>query len=85
VDTVPVKLFRMHVRDVTVPHLDRVVREGDAESFIGIVRRIEQTEFDLGGVFGEQGEVYPCPVPGRPEWVRPAGPDAHESISGRVS
>ena len=68
VDPVAVKLAGQHVRQVGVPDLVGVFLESDPMRLFFRVGRVEQAQFDLGGVFGVEGEIDP-----RPSQVAPSG------------
>src|SRR5262249_1822203 len=54
-----------------------VLGQDDAQGLFRRVRRIEQAQLDLVGVFGEESEVDPGTVPGGAERIGMARPDAH--------
>src|SRR5204863_524490 len=83
VDAVAVQLPRLDVGQVGVPHLVGVFGKGDAVRLGRRLGGLEQTQLDLAGVFGEQGEVDAGAVPGGAQRVRSSGPYAH-TWSSRV-
>ena len=66
VDAIAVDLARAGIGQIAVPHLVRVFRQLDAFDFL-LALQIEQTEFHLGGVRREQGEVDTQAIPRRPQ------------------
>jgi hypothetical protein len=74
VDPVAVELAEPPVGQVAVPLLVGALPHLDALDLC-LARRVEEAELDLLGVLGEEGEVDPLPVPGRPERVRLSRPD----------
>jgi hypothetical protein len=44
-------------------------RQGNADGFGGRVGGIKQTQFDFGGVLGEQGEVCAATIPIRTQRI----------------
>jgi hypothetical protein len=65
-DPIPVELTGSDTLDVSVPDLIRALGQGDAIGFPAS-ERIEETQFDLRGMRGEQREVDALPVPARAE------------------
>jgi hypothetical protein len=74
VNPVAVELAEPPVGQVAVPFLVGALPHLDALD-LSSARRVEEAELDLLGVLGEEDEVDPLPVPGRPEWVRLSRPD----------
>ena len=72
---VAVELARPDVGQVAVPDLVGVFGQGDAVGLAPAVG-VEQAQFDLGGVGGEQGEIDARSVPGRAARMGQAGLDA---------
>jgi hypothetical protein len=77
VDAVAVNLSGLDVGEVAVPDHVGLLAEYDTGGFFGLADRVKKTEFDLGGVLGEDREVGSGPVPGRALGVGPSGPDSH--------
>ncbi len=63
VHPVAVKLPRADIRQVAVPHLMGVFRQGDPVGLATSVG-IEKAQFDLGGIGREQGKLDPRSLPG---------------------
>ncbi len=79
-DAVAVVLAGPDVGQVGVPHVVRTLRQGDAP--LASVA-VEQGQLDARGVLAEEGEVGALPVPGRPQRIRCAAPDAHGQATMR--
>lgn len=62
-DAVAIDRPRPRIRQVAVPDLVGVLRQYDPLQFAPPVL-VEQAEFDLGGMSGEQREIHPQAVPG---------------------
>ncbi len=76
---VAIQLAWAHVRQIAVPNAVRAHRERDANRLLRGAWRIEQAQFDSGGLAREDREVDAFAVPGGAEWVRRAGPCSHAS------
>ena len=77
VDPVAVQLPGAGVGKVTMPDQVRPLPDGDPLRLDRIVVVIEQAQLDPSGVLGEQGEVHPLAVPGRPLRIWHSRPDPH--------
>jgi hypothetical protein len=64
VDPIAIELAGAHIREVAVPDLVRVFRQRHPVG-LALAFRIEEAEFDLLGVRGEQREIDAAAVPGR--------------------
>ena len=80
VHAIAVQLARPHVRQVPVPDHVGLLGQEDARAFGGGEGRVEETQFDAGGVLGEDGEVDADAVPRRAKRIRGSWPDAHQEI-----
>ena len=69
VNAIAVELAGLHVGQIGVPDLVGVLRKGMRWLSCLRVGGVEQAQLDLGGVFGEQGEVDAGPIPGRAQWI----------------
>ena len=76
VHAVAVELAGLHVGQVGVPDEVGLLGHADACRLARVLPRVEQAELHRGRVLGEEGEVDAQAVPGRPEGIGPAGPDA---------
>ena len=79
-DAVAVVLAGSDVGQVGVPDIVRALRQTDAP--LASVA-VEQDQLDARGVLAEEGEVGALPVPGRPQRIRRAAPDAHGHATKR--
>src|SRR5262249_199026 len=77
VDAIPVQLPGENVRHVAIPDLVGALLQFDPCGCLRRGWRVEQAKLDFSGRLGEQGEINAGPVPGGPERVRAARPDAH--------
>ena len=59
---VAIECSGMHIRQIAVKHLVGIFGQFDAGRF-GLSRGIEEADFDLRGVRGEQREIAPVTVP----------------------
>src|SRR3546814_13606312 len=79
---VAVVLPRANVGQVAVPDLVRVLRQGDALE-LAAAGAVEETELDLLGMGGEEGEGHARAVPGGPERIGVAGAEPAHAPSPR--
>ena len=79
VDPVTVDLVRQDVGQIAVPNQIGALGHGNAAGFLVGVRRVEQAQLHLRGVFRVQGEVHAAAVPGRPQGIGAAGPHSRFS------
>ena len=77
VDAIAVELVRPGVRQEAVPDHVGLLGQRDPTRFFRRVGRVEQAQFDLGRVRGEEREVDADAGPGRAERIGIAGPDSH--------
>ena len=71
---IAVKAPRPDAGEIAVPDLVCELRQRDPLLVPAAI--VEEAKLDLRGIRREQGEVRPLPVPGRPQRVGQAGPNA---------
>ena len=79
VDAIAIALPRPELRHIPVPHLIRAFGQGQAETLMGTLRGIEETEVDARCMCGEQGKIHPRAIPRGAKGIRIARPDVHRS------
>src|SRR6185312_427251 len=77
VHAIAVELSGPDVGEIAMPDLVVALAQCDARALDGIVGTAEEAQLDPRRVFRKDGEVDTFAIPGRAEWVRLAGPDAH--------
>jgi len=80
VNSVAVQLPWRNVRQISVPYLVGVLRQCDASGFLLSIHGVEQTQFDFGGIFGEQRKVYARAIPRSAERIGTSWTDSHAFV-----
>ncbi len=78
---VAVHLPGQNPRQVSVPDHIRLFGQGVARRFRWGISRIKQAQFHLGGVLGENGEVYSRTIPCGPERVGHSRSHFHDCVA----
>ena len=78
-NAIAVKLPRSHIGQENVPDLIGVLGHRDANVFLARIGRIEKTEINRRGAFGEEGEIDAVLHPGGAERIGIAEPNFYGS------
>src|SRR5262245_42378495 len=77
--SIAVELPWVCVRQIHMPNMVGLLRQGNPIDFFILIRAIKEAELDARGIFGEEGEVDSIPIPGGTEGIRLSRPDVHKS------
>jgi hypothetical protein len=69
------------MREIAVPNIGSLLRQGNALGLNGRIGRIEKAELHFGRMLGEEGKVYAAAIVRGSEWKgasRPDGGGSHD-------